>query len=81
MTSSNIVLPRSGGKHLSKVSSLAQRELNSEQSKLARARERFDAIADLELAEDLPIMPFDRVQGRETPLANLTIRESLGNEF
>jgi len=26
-------------------------------------------------------VPFDRVQGEEQPLANLTIRESLGNEL
>src|SRR6266487_5882610 len=35
---------------------------------------------DLELAKDIPIVPFHRTQGEEQPLANLLIRESLSHE-
>ena len=51
-----------------------------EQAQLAGACDRFGATLDLEFIKDYPIVPFDRTQGEEKPLANLTIRESLGNE-
>jgi hypothetical protein len=41
----------------------------------------FGASVDLEFAVDIPIVPFNSVQGEEESLANLTIREALGNEL
>ena len=41
----------------------------------------FGATLYLKFAVDFLIMPFNRIQGQEKPLANLTIRESLGNEL
>jgi hypothetical protein len=35
----------------------------------------------LEFIEDRPIVPFNGIQGEEKPLANLTIREPLGDEL
>ena len=52
-----------------------------QQTQLAGAGDRFGAPLDLEFAKDFPIVPFDRAQGEEKPLANLTIRESLGNQL
>ncbi len=55
--------------------------LTSQQTQLAGTGYSFGAPLDLQFAKDIPIVPFDRVQGEEKPLANLTIRESLGNEL
>jgi hypothetical protein len=52
-----------------------------QQTQLAGADNRFDAPLDLEFAEDTPIVPFNSIQGQEKPLANVTIRESLGNKL
>ena len=41
----------------------------------------FGAPLDLQFAKDNPIVSFNSTQGEEKPLANLTIRESLGNEL
>ena len=41
----------------------------------------FGAPPYRELAEDPAVVPFDRVQGEEEPLADLTIGESLGDEL
>ena len=51
-----------------------------QQTQLAGACDRFGAPQDLELVEDLPIVPLDRVQGEEQPLADLLIREALSDE-
>ena len=42
--------------------------------------DRFGAPLNLQLAKDIAIVPFDRVQGQEQPLANLLIREALRNK-
>ena len=52
-----------------------------QQAQLAGTGDRFGAPLDLEFAEDFPIVPFHRVQGEEQPLADLAIRESLGQEL
>jgi hypothetical protein len=41
----------------------------------------FGAPLDLKFAKDFSIVPFNSIQGEEKPFANLTIRESLGNEL
>ena len=41
----------------------------------------FGAALNLQFVKDFAVMPFDRVQGEEKPLADLSIRESLGNEL
>ena len=51
-----------------------------EQTQLAGACYCFGAPLDLEFIEDDPTVPLNRAQGEEQPLANLTIRKSLGNE-
>lgn len=51
-----------------------------QQVQLAGTGDRFGAPLDLEFAEDLPVVPFHRVQGEEELRANLSIREPLGNE-
>ena len=50
------------------------------QTQLAGACDGFGAPLDLELAEDLAIVSFHRVQCEEEPFADLVIRESLSNE-
>ena len=52
-----------------------------QQAQLAGARYRFGAPPNLEFAKDVPVVPFDGTQGEEKPLADLTIRESLGDEL
>ena len=42
---------------------------------------RLGTVLYAELAVDSAVVSFDGVQGEEKPLANLTIRESLGNEL
>ena len=51
-----------------------------QQTQLAGTCDRFGAPLDLEFVKDFPIVSFHRVQGKEKPLANLMIRESLSNE-
>ena len=51
-----------------------------EQTQLAGACYSFGAPLDLEFIKDDPTVPLNRTQGEEQPLANLTIRKSLGNE-
>ena len=55
--------------------------LKLQQAQLAGASYRFGATLNLQFVKDFAVMPFDRVQGEEKPLANLSIRESLGNEL
>ena len=55
--------------------------LRLQQTQLAGAGYGFGAALNLEFVEDSAVVPFNRVQGEEKPLANLTIRESLGNEL
>ena len=43
--------------------------------------DRFGAPLDVEFTKNLPVVPFYRIQGNKQPLANLTIREALGNEL
>jgi hypothetical protein len=57
-----------------------ERTSRLQQAQLAGARYRFGAPSNLEFAKDVPIVPFDSNQGEEKPLADLTIRESLGDE-
>ena len=52
-----------------------------QQTQLAGAGYGFGAALNLQFVKDSAVVPFDRVQGEEKPLANLTIRESLGNEL
>ena len=52
-----------------------------QQTQLAGTCYSFGAPLDLQFAEDFLIVPFNRDQGEEKSLANLTIRESLGNEL
>jgi len=52
-----------------------------QQTQLAGAGDSFGAPLDLEFVKDNPIVPFNSTQGQEKPRANLTIRESLGNEL
>jgi hypothetical protein len=54
------------------------RKLN--QAQLAGACDRFGAPLDLEFAENLAIVSFDRVQGEEEPLSDFMIRESVSNK-
>src|ERR1700730_19281193 len=51
-----------------------------QQIQLAGTCDRFSTPLDLELAKDIPIVPFHRTQGKEQPLTNLLIRESLRHE-
>jgi hypothetical protein len=55
--------------------------LGLQQTQLAGTCDRFGAPFDIEFAKNLPIVPFHSNQGDEKPLANLTIRKSLGNEL
>ena len=47
-------------------------------TQLAGAGCGFGAVLHLQFVKDLAVVPFDRVQGEEKPLADLAIRESLG---
>ena len=42
---------------------------------------RLRPILYTELGIDFAIVPLDRIQGDEKPLADLAVRESLGHEF
>ena len=50
------------------------------QAELARACDRLSTPLDLEFAEDLAIVSFDRVQGEEQPLSDFMIREPFSNK-
>jgi hypothetical protein len=52
-----------------------------QQTQLSGTRYRFGATLNLQFVKDNPIVPFDSTQGEEKPLADLTVRESLGNEL
>jgi hypothetical protein len=52
-----------------------------QQAQLAGPGYSFGAILDHKFAKDDPVVTFDSTQGEEKPLANLTIRESLGEEL
>jgi len=43
--------------------------------------DRLGAVLYAKLGIDSAVVPLDRVQGQEKPLANLAIRESLGDEL
>ena len=58
-----------------------ERTSGLQQAQLAGARYRFGAPSNLELAKDVPVVSFDGNHGEEKPLADLTVRESLGNEL
>ena len=51
-----------------------------QQAQLAGSRYRFGAPPNLEFAKDIPVVSFDGNDGEEKLLADLTVRESLGNE-
>jgi hypothetical protein len=51
-----------------------------QQVQLAGACYRLGAPPNLEFAKDVPVVSFDGNDGEEEPLADLTIRESLGDE-
>ncbi len=55
--------------------------LQLHQSQLAGAGDGFCAALHLKFVKDSAVVPFDRVPGEEKPFANLTIRESLGNQL
>ena len=52
-----------------------------QQGELAGTSYRFSAPPNLELAKDVPVVPFDGNDGEEKPLADFSVRESLGNEL
>jgi len=54
---------------------------HSQQAQFAGACYSLGAPVDLEFGVDIAVVSFDRAQGEEKPLANLTIRKSLGNEL
>src|SRR5205085_2904093 len=62
----------------SRIRCITRRSLG--QTELAGARDSLGAPLDLEFAEDLAIVSFDRVQGEKQPLPNLLIGEPLRNE-
>ena len=51
-----------------------------QQTQLASTRHSFGAPSNLEFAKNVPVVSFDGNDGEEKPLADLTIRESLGDE-
>ena len=52
-----------------------------QQTQLTGSGYSFGAPLNLQFVINSAVVPFDRVQGEEKPLANLTIRESQGNEL
>jgi hypothetical protein len=54
---------------------------NLQQTQLVGTRAGFGAALNLQFVKDLAVMPLDRVQGQKKPLADLPVRESLGNEL
>ena len=56
-------------------------KIDLQQTQFAGAGDGFGAALNLQFVKNFSVMPFDRVQGEEKPLADLTIRESLGNEL
>ena len=52
-----------------------------QQTQFAGAGDGFGAPLHLQFVEDPAVIPFDRVQGQEKPLADLTIRETYGQEL
>ena len=59
---------------------LAGWSLRLQQAQLAGSRDSFGAPLHLQFAKDNPVVSFDRAQGEEKPLADLPIRESMGNQ-
>ena len=55
-------------------------EVYLQQTQLTGPGHSFGAPLNLEFAKDSLIVPFNSYQGDEKPFANLTIRQSLGNE-
>ena len=51
-----------------------------EQSQLAGADDSFGAVLDLQLVENPQVVPLDRADGQEQPLADFSIGKSLCNE-
>jgi len=58
-----------------------ERPSGLQQAELAGTRYRFGAPSYLEFAKDVPVVSFDGNDGEEESLADLTIRESLGDEL
>ena len=52
-----------------------------QQTQFAGASDGLGAALHLQFVKNVPVMPLDRVQRDDEPLANLAIRESLGNEL
>jgi hypothetical protein len=50
-------------------------------TQLAGAGDGFGAALHLQLVEDPAVVPFDGVQGEEEPLADLPVREALGDQL
>ncbi len=50
------------------------KQLPLQQTQLAGAGDGFGAALHLQFVEDPAVVPFNRVQGQEEPLANLAIR-------
>ena len=46
---------------------------NLQQTQLAGAGDSFSAPLDLQFVKDLPIMPFNGIQGEEKPFADLVV--------
>src|SRR3989304_10056201 len=59
---------------------LAGGSLRLQQAQLAGTRYSFGAPLHLQFIKDDPVVPFHRAQGKEKPLTDLAVRESLGNE-
>ncbi len=51
-----------------------------QQTQLSGAGNSLRAPLDLQFVKDSAVVPFDRIQRQEKPLANLLVREPLSNE-
>ena len=52
----------------------------SDQAKFARPGDRLGPPLDLQLVEEHPVVPLDRVHGQEQPVADLLVREALADQ-
>ena len=52
---------------------LAGWSLRLQQAQLAGTRDSFGAALNLQFIKDDPVVPFDRAQGKEKPLADLPV--------
>ena len=55
--------------------------VGSEKAQFAGTRDGLGAAFDLQLVENIAVMPFDGAQGEEQPLGDLFIRQTLGDQL